>query len=126
MRRIHLHARDIDVLHGLLLMGVGTVGRHTLAAVDGLALDGTHVCRPFSTATPPLPWQQLCHRRFWPLAPRPQGAVPLGALPVAQGAAHPFDVPGLAGPGAMRKSACAGAIALGTGWMRARASRISL
>jgi hypothetical protein len=126
MRLIHLHARDIHLLHGLLMMGLRAVGRDTLEAVDCLEIHGTNVCRPLITDTPPLTLQQLFHSRFWQLAPRHQGALPLGELPVAQGAAQPFDVPGLAGPGAMRDMACAGAIELGTVWIRARESGISL
>src|SRR5215475_12303018 len=126
MRLIHLHARDVHLLHGLLMMGVCAVGRHTLEAVDGLEIYSTNVRRPLITDTPPLTLQQLYHGRCWQLAPRHQGAFPLGELPGAQGAAQPFDVPGLAGPGAMRNIACAGAIALCTVWMRARESSISL
>jgi hypothetical protein len=51
---IHLHARDVHLLHGLLLMGVGAGGRHTLEAVDGFEIDGTNVRRPLITDTPPL------------------------------------------------------------------------
>src|SRR5262249_56389908 len=70
--------------------------------------------------------QPLYHGRFWQLASRYQGAFPLRELSVTQGAAQPFDVPGLASPGAMRNMACAGAIERGTVWMRARESSISL
>jgi hypothetical protein len=126
MRLIHLHARDVYLLHGLLMVGLRTVGRDALEAVDCLEIHGTNVRRPLITDTPPLTLQPLFHGRFWPLAPRHQGALPLGELPVAQGAAQPFDVPGLAGPGAMRDMACAGTIELCTVWMRARESRISL
>jgi hypothetical protein len=102
-----------------LMMGLRAVGRDTLEAVDCLEIHGTNVRRPLITDTPPLTLQQLFHGRFWQLAPRHQGALPLGALPVAPGAAQPFDVPALAGPGAMRAMACAGAIALCTVWIRA-------
>jgi hypothetical protein len=126
MRLIHLHARDVHLLHGLLMMGVSAVGRHPLEAVDGLEIDGTNVRRPLITDTPPLTFQQLFHGRFGQLAPRHQGALPLGELPVAQGATQSFNVPGLASPGAMRNIACAGAIELYTVWIRARESGISL
>jgi hypothetical protein len=126
MRLIHLHARDVHLLHSLLMMGVCAVGRHTLEAVDGLEIDGTNIRGPLVTDTPPLTFQQLYHGRFWQLAPRHQGAFPLGELPVAQGAAQPFDVPGLAGPSTMPNIACAGAIELCTVWIRARESSISL
>jgi hypothetical protein len=102
MRLIHLHARDVHLLHCLLLMGLCAVSRHTLEAVDGLEIDGTNVRSPLITDTPPLTLQPLYHGRFWQRAPRHQGAFPLRAFPVAQGAAHPFDVPGLPGPGARR------------------------
>jgi hypothetical protein len=65
MRLIPLHARDVHLLHGLLMMGVCAVGRHTLEAVDGLEIDGTDVRRPLITDTPPLTLQQLYHSRFW-------------------------------------------------------------
>jgi hypothetical protein len=119
------HARDVYLLHGLLMVGLRTVGRDALEAVDCLAIHGTHVRRPRITDTPPLTLQQLFHGRFWQLAPRHQGALPLGELPVVQGAAQPFDVPGLAGPGAMRAIAGAGTIALCTVGMRAREASIA-
>src|SRR2546427_10920310 len=78
------------------------------------------------TGTADLTVQQLFAGRVWQLAAGHQAALPLGALSVAQGAAQPFDVPGRAGPGAMRDMACARAIALCTVWIRARESRISL
>jgi len=126
MRLIHLHARDVHLLHSLLMMDLCAVGCDTLEAVDGLKIHGTNVRRPLITDTPPLTFQQLFHGRFWQLASRHQGALPLGELPVAQGAAQPFDVSGLAGPGAMRDIAWAGAIELCTVWIRARESSISL
>jgi hypothetical protein len=89
MRLIHLHARDAYLRHGLLMMGLCTVRRHTLEAVDGLEIDGTNVRCPLITDTPPRTLQQLCHGRFWQLAPRHQGAFPLGELPMAQGAVQP-------------------------------------
>jgi hypothetical protein len=125
-RLIPLHARDVHLLHGLPMMELRAVGRDTLEAVDGLEIHGTTVRRPLITDTPPLPLQQLFHRRFSQLAPRHQGALALRELPVAQRAAQPFDVPGLAGPGAMRDMACAGAIEPCTVWMRARESGLSL
>src|SRR5262249_37151474 len=65
MRLIHLHARGVHLLHGLLMMGLCAVGRHTLEAVDGLEIDGTKVCCPLITDTPPLTLQPLYHGRFW-------------------------------------------------------------
>jgi hypothetical protein len=126
MRLIHLHAPNVHLLHGLLMMDAGTVSRDTLEAVDGLEIHGTNVRRSLITDTPPLTFQQLFYGRFWQLAPRYQGALALGELPVTEGATQPFEVSGLAGAGAMRDMACAGAIALCTVWIRARKSDISL
>jgi hypothetical protein len=107
-------------------MGLGTLRRHTLTARHGLELDAPAVRGPFGTDTPPLPLQEPLHRVFGQLRPGHQGPFPCRALPPAGGAAQPFDGLGLACPGAMRDIPCAGAMALCTGWRRARASSIAL
>src|SRR5919202_858480 len=123
---IHLHPLYVQFLDDLAMMELGPRGCHLLKPMHGLECHPTDIGGALITDTPPLTFQQLFHGHFWQLAPRHQGALPLGELPVAQGAAQPFDVPGLASPGAMRDVAWAGAIELCTVWIRARESGISL
>src|SRR5919204_3299188 len=126
MRLVQLHTGHVDVPDHLLVMGLSTLSRHPLKAIHGLEVDATDVRGAFVTDTPPLTLQELLHGRFWQLAPRHQGALPLGKLPVAEGAPQPFDTLGRACPGAMGDVAYAGAIEPGTLWIRTRESGILL
>ena len=101
MRLIQWYAGDVHVPDHLVVMGLSTLGRHPLQAIHGLEIDATDVRGTFVTDTPPLTLQALLPGRFWQLAPRHPGALPLGKLPVADGALHTFDMLGRACPGAM-------------------------
>jgi hypothetical protein len=107
---LHVHCLD-----ALAMMELGPMGCHLLQPRHGLACPPTAIGRARITDAPPLPLPPLFPGRCGALAPRHHGARSLGALPGAEGAAPPFAVPGLAGPGARRDRACAGAIALCTG-----------
>src|SRR4029450_54271 len=126
MRLIQLHPWDIHVPDHLLMMGLGTLGRPPLKAIHGLEVDVTDIRGAFVTDAPPLTLQKPFHGRFRQLAPRHQGALPLGELPVAEGTAQPFDVLGRACPGAMRDVPGTGAIEPCTLWIRTREASITL
>jgi hypothetical protein len=102
MHLIPLHTWYVHVLDHLLVMGLGTLRRHTLKARHGLEIDATDVRGAFVTDTPPLTLQEPLHGVFGQLRPGHQGPFTFRELPPAGGAAQPFDVLVLACPGAMR------------------------
>ena len=123
---IQLHAGHVHVPDHLLVMGLSTLGGHTLEAIHGLEIDRTDIGGPCITDTPPLTLQQPLHGVFRQFAPGHQGPLPFGELPVACRAAQPFNVLVHPGPRPMRDVAFAGTIEPGPVGIRARELRISL
>jgi hypothetical protein len=116
---IHLPPLDLDVLHGLLMMGVRAVGRDTLEAMDCLESHRTDISSALIADTPPLTFQQPFHGLLRQLAPGHQRARSLGELLGADGTTQPFDVLVFPCPRPMRDMACAGTIELPALWIRA-------
>lgn len=125
-RLLQRHAGPVHVPDHLLGMELGTLGRHTLAAIAGLAIHLTNVRRACGAAAPPLTLHQLYERVFRELAAGHQGARPFRARPVACRTTQSCAVLVRPGPRPMRDVPCAGAIAPCPVWMRARESGIAL
>jgi hypothetical protein len=112
-----LHTPHIHVLHALLMVLHGPLGRHPLKAMNGLEIHGTDVSRPLITDTPALTFQELFHGRLGELAPSHQSPGSFGELVAAYSAAQPFDVLVLARPRSMGNVVSTRAIELRTLWI---------
>jgi hypothetical protein len=123
---IHLPPLALDVLHGLLMIGVRAVGRDALEAIDCLESHRTDSSSALIADTPPLTLQQPFPGLLRQLAPGHQRARPLGELLGADGTTQPFDVLVFPCPRPMRDVAFAGTIALPALWIRARESGIRI
>jgi hypothetical protein len=114
MRLVPRHTGHVDVPDHLLVMGLGTLGRHPLEAIYGLEIDGTEVGGPCVTDAPALALAQPLHGVCGPLAAGHQRPFALRALVSTRGAAQPFDGRVFARPGTMHDRVDVGAMALRT------------
>jgi hypothetical protein len=108
------------------MVRLGSLSSQALKAMDGLEIHGTDVSGPLITDAPPLTFHQPYDCIFRELAAGHQGALPFRELPAACHTTQPFDVLVRPCPRPMRDVACTGTMALGTWWIRARESGISL
>ena len=119
MRLVQLHTGHVDVPDSLLVMGLSTLGRHSLEAIHGLEIDGTDVGGPFVTDAPALALEQPLHCVFGQRAAGHQRPFALRELVITRGAAQPFDVLVFARPGTMNDRVDVEAIELCTIWIGA-------
>jgi hypothetical protein len=110
----------------LAMVGLSALRSDVLQAMHRLEIDRTNVGGARLTDAPALTLRESYDRGFGELTAGPQRAFPFGALPVACGAAQPFEVLVRACPRPMRAVAFAGPIEPRTLWMWTRESSLSL
>jgi hypothetical protein len=104
---IQLHPWDAYRMDHLAMVGLSALRRNMLKAIHRLEIDRTNVGGAFITDAPALTLHQSYDRVFRELTAGHQRPFPFGELPVAFGAAQPFDVLVRACPRSMRDVAFA-------------------
>src|SRR4051794_6433616 len=123
---IQLHPWDVYHADHLAMVGLSALCSDVLKAMYRLEINRTNVGGARITDAPPLTFRQSYDRVFGELTAGHQSALSFRELPVAGGAAQPFDVFVRAGPRPMRDVAFAGPIEPRTLWIWTRESGISL
>jgi hypothetical protein len=114
---IPLHPWDVYRTDHLTMVGLSTLRSDVLKAMHRLEINRTNVGGALITDAPPLTFRQAYDRVFGELTAGHQRAFPFGELPVAYGAAQPFDVFVHACPRPMRDVAFTGLIEPRTLWI---------
>jgi hypothetical protein len=116
---IQLDAGHVHRTDHLAMVGLSALGRDVLQAMHRLEINRTNVGGALITDAPLLTYHQSYDRLFGELTAGHQGPLPVGELPIACGAAQPFDVFVRPCPRSMGNVAFAGPIELSTLWIRA-------